>query len=423
MIWVLHQALSVSLLATLAGNLSELETRLATAQELLKRVEEGQAPCYSHECQYQKNQLLNEAFRRSTLLPSDGLKILTYRDQAMEGAYQMVGKPFQRPGDEFPKTLKEWSRWWKLRMSHEHIYRGQWLAFVNQAFSTHSALDLILKKASASPSQIPLIEEAWSRGAGQIFTLMREHASLMRQAAVLRDLGKIKQAESLSVQATRLREQRESLENEFGGVFRSVMEKLFPGLSFEKIGNAFFYLNVIVEFERETQIFSPRTLSRLQFWRAELKRLLKSLQNYNDLEYGIVGLNNFNTTTNPAVSIEMELPIQKFLDTFDQTARMGTQIGAAYLMSSAYSLAGLGYLAQSLTFTGLNLTANEYDFDFTLLLWEPATRTQALEALLPELKDQMNSRFKDLLRARKELKRLIQDLETQIQSLKGGPRP
>jgi len=398
--------------------LSKLEQSLKQTKSLLDRVEKGKSPCFSIDCQHEKSKILNETRRLADTIswkPSP-------QNEAFQAARFFVAYPFQRPSEEFPETMKQWKAWWERRYSYETKYRFQWMSLVNQITSFYDALDIILRRAKTSSAlDKELIQEAWDRQAGRISLLMREHAQLIETAK--QEELKGRDSSDLKQEALALSKEREALEKNFGGSFAAIMQELFPQVEFKRSVSSLAHLQLLAEDYQVTKIFDADFLSHVSYWRSQLKKFSNKLQEFNDLEYGVVGLRNFNTSTNPAVAAEQEIPIQEFLDKFDGTARAATSIAAFYLMTTVLGVATDSILLKIVIPSGLQLVGSEKDFELSEVLWAPAHRTEEILASLPDLQDRMQQRFRDLLKTRSLLLQRIQELESQISELNQQGEP
>lgn len=380
--------------------------QIARLQELLRQIDEGINPCFTEECQLQKSAALTEIFKAADLIPFTGERILPSRISAIESARFMVNYPYQRPSDEFPQTLKEWMGWWEKRYSREAQHRFAWESFQSESLGAYQALDLFINRLSqASDGESALIQEAWNRGSGIIGRLLRDQ--------------QIAKARGDSALASTLRDQRIKYETDFQGVYREVMEELFPGIEFKLIVPMQDYLLSFSDGFKTHQITSPFFLKKITSLRKSFKKLNSLIQNFNDLEVGRVGLKNFNSLTNPAVATELELIIQGFLDKVDESGRTAAFILGLYFLTNTASIATDAKLIQ-IAFPGIVNIAMEYhDFDFTQKIWAASHRTHTLDSSIDELRKEAEERWLNLLRVRKVLTSKI----TELQSTQGEPQP
>ena len=69
---------------------------------------------------------------------------------------------------------------------------------------------------------------------------------------------------------------------------------------------------------------------------------------------------------------------------------------------------------------GLNYASARYEFDLTQYIWESSYRSDQLESLLPILKEDMERRLSDLLKARAALAERIQFMKWQLTESEKG---
>jgi len=374
------------------------QSQILRLEAFLRQIDEGANPCFSIECQNQKAQILREITRSSDLIPFTGDRLLSSRILALENASFMLRHPYQLPSQDFPSTMKEWSGWWHRRYSRESDYRASWLRFQNESLAAHQAIEIFLNRmASAAPHELKLVDEAWDRGSGLISRLLRDQQ-------LAKTLG-------LDSRAVEIRDQREKIEANFRGSFRDVMETLFPNVEFKILVPMQDNLLTFANGFKVSQVTNPYFLKKLSNLKKALKNLNGLVQSFNDLEIGKVGLRNFNSFTNPAVSAEFELVIQGFLDNVDNTGRNVAAVLGFYLLTSTAAAATSAKLIQ-LGVPGVANMAMEYhDFDFTQKIWSKSYRTDHLESALDELRADSEERWFSLLRVRQILVSKISELK------------
>lgn len=397
----------------------KLIQRLAQARKLLARFENGISPCFSSQCQAEKNLKLEDIQLAFARIPGDRSQTLPSADFAFEAASFYVVYPFEPVELKFPSTFSysEWSLWWKRRYTYEQNYRMAWQKFNQEALTAYASLSQYLTEArrlSASPQTRELFDEAWSRGLGRVSYMLRESSRLMDRAARARALGNFSGQREMEEAAIRISREREALEAAMGNQHRGLMKTFFPKMEYTTSVAMLAFIAMTEHLYGTRSPLDPQFLAQVRLSRDSFRELNTALQEFNDLELGVVGMKNFTSNVNPAVASEFEANIQSFLDRVDDQARSITNIVGFYLLFGAAERAGQHILIK----VGLPTTANilqiQYDYDFTSELWEKSSRSRVLGQQLPRLRSEMEKRWRDLVDSRQQMLKEIELLEQQI---------
>ncbi|MDB5038276.1 MAG: hypothetical protein JWQ35_1804 [Bacteriovoracaceae bacterium] len=419
-------------LLILASNLFAIEqdsiTRLKKNHEalalLLKKIENGADPCFNDVCQKNKSDLVSQIYTYSDSVPGVDQIFLKNRQAGIRSAHDLIRNKFAPldSKDLFPRTSTEWSYYWKKRSSQETEIKSTWMSFLSEVYSLNDGLQIYLKAARSSEQTKQLIQEAWSRGAADISQMMITAALLIDEAGSLEATGDARAATETRKKAIELSEKREKLEQEnFKGQLRPVLESLFRGVSFQGIVSFFNLTAEWLQHSSSTEIFNSRFVEVMSSRSEDIKALTHLCQNFTDLEYGIVGLHNFYSNTNPEIAAENETNIQEFLDQVESRGRILIELGASYfLMKSGgfiFSSALLGNFALPTAYNILTIQKGE---NFSDLIWKPTHRTQEIKRSLPTFEDQMERRNAELLKTRKLLKEKLSEIELEISNQTTG---
>ncbi len=404
-----------------ASELARLESRKELLLNFLEKVVNGREPCFSADCQKQKSQLILKVFDLSNQIPYVDKVFLRDRREAVESGFRLIRKKFEMPkkGSEFPRSINEWVYYWKKRYSHESELRSVWLAFLSQTYALYQGLQTYQKILSDPDFSPDLIEEADERGAGEIARLGVEAAALIQQSAFYSQQGLKSRSLELRQRAFEMTEQREVIEKKFRGQFRAVLSEIFPKLSFQEI-ISFFELADRWKKSYSSQKLFSQSLKNLLLERLQIcRQLVQVAQEFTDLEYGVVGIKNFYTSTNPLVSAESEAIVQGYLDEIESKARLIIDLGSSYFLFKAGPLLFdspiLANMALPFLYNILSIQAGQNTSEW---IWKPSSRSSQLTQALPALAEQMDSRLLELQKARSALKIKIAQTENEISQLK-----
>ena len=389
-----------------------LQRKLDYARWLKDRIENGQSPCQQDSCQLQKASILSQAFQKSEMLPS---AFKQERSQAFEAAFNMIDDPWIRPESFFPESLRDWQAWWEHRFRDDAARANAWMSYSNELMRNYVGLDLLVDRfSSLSTSDRPLMSQALEMGALRIGFLLREAPMMMIEAERIERLGRIADAKLMQKRALELSIERETLEKKFKGEYEGVMKRLFPRTSFKQIVSAFHAGSRWMDVLRYSDIDNPALLKKLRYFRDVLKKIQNEVQSFNDLEFGVLGLKNFNASHNPLIAAQQEAIIQEYLDVVDAVGRTAASIASFYAAQSL--MAGF---TQSVFWRITPLAAASswtvyHDFELEAFFWDNSTISGRLNSKIPQLEEETEKRFRDLLKAYQTVCNKIQELEMEI---------
>ena len=392
-----------------------LQKKLDYARWLKTRIESGQAPCQSESCKLQKAAHLNEAFQKSDMLPP---RFRSTQARAFSAAYQMTDDPWIRPQEFFPDDLAAWQSWWERRFRNDGQRSSDWMTYSNEVLRSYAGLDAFVDRLSkASAADQKLLSDAFDRGALRIGFLLREVPLLMMQAEALRADGQTQQSENMRERALKLSVEREGLEKNFKGQFEGVIVKLFPRQSFKQAISALHVSHQWMEALGYSKAQDPALLKKLRYFRDLLKKINTDIQSYNDLEFGVVGLKNFHSTTNPLIATQQEAIIQSFLDIVDSLGRTVASIGTFYAAQAAMAGFTQSVFWRIVPIVTGSTAAVYWDVDWESQFWTTSDISGQLNSAIPRLEEEFEKRFEDLLKAYTTVCQRIESLEAELNSL------
>lgn len=417
------QAAEVSLDAPLKPTDIDLLIQTRTkAKTLLDKIEIGADPCFTDECQVKKSRFLSKIFAQSQKIPGAGISFLKARDSGIASGRQLVRHRFTPPKLEngyFPQSVKEWVVWWQRRYSYEMDMKSTWQEFGSQAYSMRAGLQLYARLASESDEKKQIIQEAWDRGLADAARFISDGERWIIMAAKAEDAGRMEEAAKYREMAHDSIKKKYEIESRFEGQLYAVIDALFPNST--RIQTMAFLI-LIDEWKKmldEPRLFSPSFQEKLKFQAEQVGDLTSLIADFNDLEYGVVGIRNFHSPVNPAVLAEMEIPIQEFLDSVDFSGRASARILSFYLMTlTADSLIGSSAAIRFGLPAVIDLQLQNSDQDIAQVLWPASHQTQKIKSALDTLEKRMENRRQELFRSQKIIRQKIEELDEKIRALK-----
>lgn len=428
MLWT-RVALSVltSVLLTLsavsATEYASLKETHALLLNYLDRVQNGKQPCYTRPCQLEKRRLLQKIQNKLEVLPSLEGRLLPNRRLALSSAYRLVDEPFIYPSSNLdsPQNITEWLEWWKRRYAYESRLHSNWTAFYSAVVSHERALQLIssLKK---SPRQKLQLKHWWKRGLGEAARSLRQAVQAFQESSRLAMQGAIEESEAHREESESFFKRVEEFEEAAQIPFRMIVKDIFPDHSLVEATSFLVHYKSWIDFFEPNDILEQHFFDYLNYQKDSIQEISNLIQDFRDLEYGVVGLNNFDSISNPAKSVRHELDIQKRLDVLDESLRAAIELSFFFSFLN-FSEAVLGsYRLGILGVSGWSLAAERNNFELSEIYWERSERSTELLQQLPQLEAQMEYRKQELLQTEEALENKIQEIESRLQQSQKGDK-
>jgi hypothetical protein len=382
----------------------------------LDRFENGLPACFSEKCQNRKRESLDQIFLLQSKLSLPLSDLVPNTNSALRAAHFLVSYPYAQPEWKFPENLSDWLVWWERRHSQEVKLKNEWVNFSAEVFRQYYGLHRFLQLLDRG-ADLDLVNQVWMRDAGRIAFLKREGSRISELAFQMPDGA---EGDALLAQALAYRDERLQLERAFQGTFDSVLERIFAPYTIEEIYSLLDVLYRWTSHLEKSDFLSQKNLISLTKNRDIMRKVHQASADWNDLEFGVIGVKNFYSYANPEWQLDLEAPIQEFLDTFEEAARMGVDLGLYTLWFRVAHLASLNIWIQMGVPAGVQLAEVEWDVSLTELFWAPSKpRGKIYDGLRQQASQQMQSRLRDVHRARDLLKARINELEkTNIQKEK-----
>ncbi len=401
-----------------AQNLEKLLQAREIAIQNLHRIQNGASPCTSTECQNKKAEILyklqNHLHRMRWSQPEPIV---------LNAAYSLTRDPSPELSFE-PKGVKDWMDWWKLRHSKKLERDAQWMKSFENIVSRQKTFESLLALIPNDPFTLDRLKDFWSPTFREACVVLRNSVLAEAESQQLELIGDLVRAQKKSAEAEKFRSQLKNFEAELNRPVASILKEIFPDKSGAES------LDMIVQLHQWSQTLHVEELEdeRLQDFIESSSRkwreIFRMAQSWTDLEYGIVGLDNFEGNVNPAVRAYRELEIQKRLDRIEL-------IGQSVIDFAQYSfvLAGVREFAlgsKLMSFFGL--FASGYAFEkFELRMGKKiipsSNRSLDLMNQIPTLEERMATRKNTLIAAKKIFEARLEEIESkidQLKELKGG---
>lgn len=405
--------MTTSVFANVQNEREALREKQQLVKNALDRVLNGSAPCYETACQSKKADLIERLSQELEKTPGALGEALPSREAGILSAHELIRQEFVPPPLDhvFPETVEEWSAWWMRRYSYEEDIRSDWSRFNMELTSQDTSLRIYKKLLEGRESQRRILSELWQRGLPEIVDLFAEAARLNDKGGLLND-------ERLKKQAVEKLEKAKTLQKKLGAPLRLLFTEIMPSYEFNTLHIFVYHLNTWMKRTFSEDPFDPYLVEKLPQYLEQYKVASKLKNDFDALEYGEIGLNNFYTTQNPAIEMERELNIQEFLDTVDGSARLVSHLLSYRISMSIGSLfTGSKFLAHYTIPAMISYFMMKNGTDPTELLWPKSTRTQEISRALPKVIEQMEQKNQTLRFAYQKLTMALEQINIQIQLL------
>ena len=147
------------------------------------------------------------------------------------------------------------------------------------------------------------------------------------------------------------------------------------------------------------------------------KQAFKSAQNFADLEYGVVGLKNFDSFVNEAQFAKSQLKVQNTLDRVELIGQSLIDLGqTAFLLSAGRSMAGPSALAQFANLFGIFYLTDRQEISLSKKILPSSSISVELTQEIPSLEARMELRLNSLQAARSNLLQKLDTINEQIEN-------
>lgn len=407
-----------------AQSLDQLHQGLRLAENLLFRIEQGSQACHSSSCQKTKSATLHKIYRDSQLLSFLGPEFIDQAETSMQSARKLVRAAIKRTDlpPHQPQNLTEWTKVFERRYAHDIENTISWLAFAAKIESLRASLQYLAQGFKHLESnEKKEFQKLWERGLAEVLADQRR----IQELSVLRDQsrrdGNEVAAEKLDAEKLELMKKSRDWFEEHEISLITIQRRFFSDLEFSRIIDLVKALNLWSDFFGNPNILSESLAQKSQIIDPSLRTLVRDIQSFNDLEFGVVGLDNFSTMINPALAAGWEIQVQNRLQSHLESIQFLMDAGQSLLLLSA-SMA-LGGSSRWLQF-GIFGTASYFqdveDFRVSDALFQTSDRITRLQQLEMFWSSRMQKRYVELKSTQILLKQKIHELKEQINLTEKG---
>lgn len=380
-------------------------------QNMLTRITKGKTACFTEQCQKEKTQLLLKIQTEIADLPSYFYDKETPPSSGISSAFRLVRSRFSPL--KKPQTISDWHEWWKRRYAHDISLRSDWMKFKGELSFYRYGIYQFLKFAQQPEIFTEDFRRIWSANGGRISSLFVESSKISDKLLPLESPRDQKQIDDLQRQLRNLQDELDSLESENNDDLANVLADSFPQLN---RGERFLLLRFLDRATIELMIedpFDPLFIDTLKSFYKKTSSLYSYTQAFEDLEYGVLGLENFDSSTNPSIAANNELTIQNRLNQVDGIARELIDFSAYILFFLAADKATSGSHFLSMLITGANdfMMLENSEQRFSDYLIKPSQRSSQLEEQVALFGIEMESRRERLENEKAFLERELLKIE------------
>lgn len=416
---VLRRSLFIFLAFGLTPLSAEVPTRYdqltkvkAMIEAALDRVRLGQDACHDRLCQNQKRALLAKLKIELDWLPEWAEDSLLRK--SFHSAYRLVSQPYEKP----QKT--DLLAWWKRRYQYELEVRSYWPHFVESLADLSKSLSELEKLKSEEPR--PLWEHYWKENLFKAAQDLHLAVRLTREASFKELEGQFEEAETIREQAQTYFDSLHRFEEKQGLRISRIFQKLAPK------ARAAEALQMILQIGRWAQwfgtedIFNEEFLSFVGSQSSHIRSLYRLAQDFNDLEYGVVGLKQVNGVYLPLENLQSEIEIQSLLDRFEEGIKMGIDTGVFFLLAGSANAIAAGSRILTFGILAPSLYAQtKWQWNLSASLFTPQDYTDELRLHEFQLEEMLALRRSSLQQTERalldRLDRVNRELETYERNL------
>ena len=407
-----------------AQNLNQLHEGLRLAEKLLIRIEQGSPACHSTSCQKSKSATLHKVYRDSQLLSFLGPEFIEQAEISIQSARKLVRTPIKRtdlPSNQ-PQSFADWTKIFERRYSHDIENMMSWLAFASKIESLRASLQYLTQGFNhLETNEREELQKLWELGLTRVLIDQRRIQELSVRRDQSRHDGDEVTAEKLNAEKLELMKQSRDWLEENKVSLIDIQRKFFAGLEFSRMIDLVKALDFWSDFFGDPVILSESLVEKTQTIDPSLRSLIRDIQSFNDLEFGVVGLDNFSTMTNPALAAGWEVQVQNRLQSHLESIQFLMDAGQSLLLLSAsMALGGSSRFLQFGIFGTASYFQDVEDFKMSSALFQKSDRLTKLQQLEIFWDSRMQKRHVELKSTQMILKQKIDELKERINLIEKG---
>jgi len=381
-------------------------------ESYLQRVEKGSPPCHLDSCQLEKYSLVESLHQLVTPIPTRVSWLVRDFDRAIFSAYRLASSP---P----PYFTEEETRSDRLRyQAAQHMeWRGSWQAAAADLFLLRKILETYFR-VTQDPYRQSELKTLIGRGLLEMTYHMAEGQKWKdKHTAALWTDDYEAQEKSKHLVESHFEEYHRLRLAVFSGTGKN-WNSLFPELNEAETQQMLQHLRHWKREHPETWLFGAQSIRTLSRAHHIIRKAIQTITAFNDLEFGVVGLNNFESISNPERRTHKDIEYLQIHRQQEARTR-GIFQASDYLIRWMVFHAWLG---PSFARTAWGVAAYEIFNVKTrpIVIDEYGGRRRTeLEAASREYAEQMQRRHSTLLETQDTIVRALSQVEAEIQFLRG----
>ncbi|PIR22197.1 MAG: hypothetical protein COV44_09275 [Deltaproteobacteria bacterium CG11_big_fil_rev_8_21_14_0_20_45_16] len=399
-------------------NLQDLYIKQQQVVEILNRFQKGAESCNNTSCQKEKRIALHAIHNRLDSLPNFMPFAAANRWESLASAHALIDRPAKLRKSNGPKSIADWIQWWNARYELD-LERGvRWSAFMQDISSYREGLRYLLRLSRLPMDRQERIRETWNLEIGRAAYRAFEGKYFSEQADLAFMESNKLQADEFDRRSHEAANEVSAIESTLKVGIRAKLREIFPELSEESImlQTAFFWR--LGEDFGHQDLFHPEFQEYLAYINTDVVEIFNRATTFDDLEYGVLGLDNFDSRENPLVQYQTELKIQRELDSVDGWARFVlNSANSMMLFAAAQNLGGANRLLSMGMGGASTYFFMQSDIDLANLVWKPSMRSKNLQSLMDSLESKLQIRHASLKMGVRKATEKLQLIESQIFSL------
>lgn len=376
-------------------------------ENALERVRFGAEPCSTEACQRQKYRLLAQIRMQVDWLPQWREDELQSR--AFLSAYRYLREPMQRP------EASDWLQWWKRRYEYEIQNRSLWPQYVQQMADLATAFQSFDRLVHTPSKSRQTFIDHWHQGLAEAAQFLQEAVQLSRLAGLRELEWKDQEAEDLRSEAQTRFDQLRDWEARHGKRISQILSETFPEHQSAQALQLVLHLHTWSKHFDEKDIFQPYFVELLKDQQGFVRQIYRQMQEFNDLEYGVIGLQHYEDGQSPLIPWDEEIEIQKRLDQIEEIYRLGLDASIFFFLFGASQSLAAGSKAIQFSILAPSLYGfQKLDQEISEWALPRQAYSEELQWLRFELEQSLERRHVTLLRTKDALlerqKRVQDDL-------------
>lgn len=397
-----------------SSELDSLRNERNRIQEILQIVQDGRPPCSSSECQSKKAELFYDLQTQLMRTPPIETRLPEIRSQALLAAQQLIRIKKTRELRS-PKNLADWVDWYQNRAQYDLEYEARWHFYSEELTFVRNSIRYFLSRIQ-NPAYAHDFENAWSLGMGEAAYAILESRDLAQLKVGLNESSsKFRQIDE---EIKRLNSKVQRIQDQLPDRMGVLFAKFLPGIPPENHLNFFRFFYSSCEYNYCSGVLDSDFQNFLKEYLDQTKLIADDLRDFDELEFGVIGLNNLQSSSNPSELAAHEIKIQKKLESVEGVLRFGLGTTAEILeFSILQSVLGGSRILGGLALGGVHYLEVKWDMPFAETLLPKSDRIKKLEDLQKQFDIAAAARMRALQSFQADAQIKLNQINTRIKEL------